>query len=60
LTVRSEVYPSLEYTLKEVDGPEVASGRIDLTDTRANDGVLGIHATGQGQVQFDNLSLSTD
>jgi len=62
LTVRSEGYPSLEYSLKEagVDGGELASGPIDLTGIQSTDGVLGIHATGQGQVQFDNLSLSTD
>jgi hypothetical protein len=52
----------LEYSLKEagVDGGELASGLIDLTRFQSTDGVLGIHATGQGQVQFDNLSLSTD
>jgi len=62
LTVRSEGSPTLEYSLKEagVDGGELASGLIDLTRFQSTDGVLGIHATGQGQVQFDNLSLSTD
>jgi hypothetical protein len=62
LTVRSEAYPTLEYTVKEagVDGGELASGRTDLTGIQSMDGVLGVHATGQGQVQFDNLSLSTD
>jgi hypothetical protein len=62
LTVRSEGSPTLEYNLKEagVDGGELASGPIDLAAIQSTDGVLGIHATGQGQVQFDNLSLSTD
>lgn len=62
LTVRSEGSPTLEYSLKEagVNGGELASGPIDLTGIQSTDGVLGIHATGQGQVQFDNLSLSTD
>ena len=63
LTVRSEGgSPTLEYSLKEagVDGGELASGPIDLTGIQSTDGVLGIHATGHGQIQFDNLSLSTD
>jgi hypothetical protein len=62
LTVRIKAYPTLECTLKEAGspGPELAFGLIDLTGTRGKDGRLGIHATGHGQVQFDNLSFSTD
>jgi hypothetical protein len=62
LTVRIKAYPTLECTLKEAgsQGPELAFGLIDLTGTRGKDGRLGIHATGHGQVQFDNLSFSTD
>ena len=62
LTVRIKAYPTLECTLKEAgsQGPELAIGMIDLTGTRGTDGVLGIHATGHGQIQFDNLSFSTD
>ena len=62
LNIRIKVYPILECTLKEagLHGPELAVGLIDLTGTRGKDGRLGIHATGRGQIQFDNLSFSTD
>ena len=62
LNIRIKVYPTLECTLKEAgsQGPELAVGLIDLTGTRGKDGRLGIHATGRGQIQFDNLSFSTD